>query len=105
VELATPPRAAQRHNHPALIVVGGGVAAAGDRWLATIRESIYRRSLPLATRELRIIRSPLDDRAGLMGAAFMVVDELFSRERLGRWIGLGSPVGRPDLVDQVYVAR
>ncbi len=91
--------------NPALIVVGGGVAAAGDRWLATIRESVYRRSLPLATRDLRIIRSPLDDRAGLMGGAFMVVDELFSRERLGRWIGLGSPVGRPDLVSHAFVAR
>jgi predicted NBD/HSP70 family sugar kinase len=91
--------------NPALIVVGGGVAAAGDRWLATIRESVYRRSLPLATRDLRIIRSPLDDRAGLMGGAFMVVDELFSRERLGRWIGRGSPAGRPDLVSPAFMVR
>jgi glucokinase-like ROK family protein len=91
--------------NPALIVVGGGVAAAGDRWLATIRESVYRRSLPLATRDLRIIRSPLDHQAGLMGGAFMVVDELFSRERLGRWIGLGSPVGRLDLVSHAYAVR
>jgi predicted NBD/HSP70 family sugar kinase len=53
--------------NPGLIVIGGGVAAAGDRLLATIRESVYRRSLPLATRDLRVVRSPLDDRAGLMG--------------------------------------
>jgi hypothetical protein len=32
-----------------------------------------------------------------MGAAFMVIDELLSQERLGLWIGDGSPIGRPDL--------
>ncbi len=39
--------------NPSLILVGGGVAAAGDMLLAAIRESVYRRSLPLATRELQ----------------------------------------------------
>jgi hypothetical protein len=27
-----------------------------------------------------------------------VIDQLFSRERLGRWIDHRTPVGRPDLV-------
>lgn len=43
--------------NPSLIAVGGGVAEAGDVYLATIRESVYRRSLPLATRELRSFRA------------------------------------------------
>lgn len=30
----------------------------------------------------------------LLGAAFMVVDELLSRERIGRWIPYGTPAGR-----------
>jgi predicted NBD/HSP70 family sugar kinase len=34
--------------NPSLIVIGGGVAGAGDLLLATIRQAIYRRSLPLA---------------------------------------------------------
>ena len=38
--------------NPSLIVIGGGVAGAGDLLLATIRQAIYRRSLPLATRDL-----------------------------------------------------
>ena len=38
--------------NPSLIVIGGGVAASGDLFLAAIRETVYRRSLPLATREL-----------------------------------------------------
>jgi predicted NBD/HSP70 family sugar kinase len=68
--------------NPSLILIGGGVASAGDFYLAEIRQSVIARSLPLATRSLHIARSPLADRAGLRGAAFMVVDELLSPERL-----------------------
>ncbi|WP_116048889.1 ROK family protein [Amycolatopsis palatopharyngis] len=85
--------------NPALVIIGGGVAGAGDLLLAAVRESVYRRSLPLATRELRIARSTLSDQAGLVGAAFMVIDELFTPERLGRWVEIGSPAGFPELVD------
>jgi glucokinase-like ROK family protein len=85
--------------NPALVIIGGGVAGSGDLLLAAVRESVYRRSLPLATRELRIARSTLSDEAGLVGAAFMVIDELFTPERLGCWIEIGSPVGFPELVD------
>lgn len=83
--------------NPSLIIIGGGVAGAGDSVLAAIRQTVYRRSLPLATRELRIARTSLGDKAGLYGAAFVVLDELFSRERLGRWLEHGSPAGFPEL--------
>ncbi|MFC4002422.1 ROK family protein [Prauserella oleivorans] len=85
--------------NPALVIIGGGVAGAGDLLLAAVRESVYRRSLPLATRELRITRSTLSDRAGLVGAAFMVIDELFTAERLAHWVEAGAPAGRPSLVE------
>ncbi|MFI6025134.1 ROK family protein [Amycolatopsis magusensis] len=85
--------------NPALVIIGGGVSGAGDLLLATLRETVYRRSLPLATRELRITRSTLGDEAGLIGAAFMVIDELFAPERLAHWIDTGSPAGRPALVE------
>jgi glucokinase-like ROK family protein len=77
--------------NPAMILLGGGVGASGDLLLATVRQAVYRRSLPLATRSLEIVRSPLSGQVGLRGAAFMVVDELFSRERLGHWLGEGVP--------------
>lgn len=77
--------------NPSLIVIGGGVAAAGDLYLAAVRQAVFSRSLPLATRELKILRSPLADQAGLMGAAFMVIDELLSKEQLAAWIENGSP--------------
>ena len=64
--------------NPSLIVIGGGVANAGDQLLAAIREAVYRRSLPLATRDLLILPSALGGRAGVIGAAAMVGDELFS---------------------------
>ena len=53
--------------NPSLIVIGGGVANSPDLLLASIRETVYRRSLPLATRELFIQRSSLGGLAGVIG--------------------------------------
>jgi glucokinase-like ROK family protein len=86
--------------NPSLVLLGGGVALAGDVILAAVREVVYRRSLPLATRELRIARSTLTPDPALSGAAHMVLDELFSRQRLGRWLPAGSPSGLPELADE-----
>ena len=77
--------------NPALIVIGGGVARSGDALLAAIRETVYRRSLPLATRDLLIKRSTLGALAGVIGAAAMVADELFARDTLARWVEAGVP--------------
>ena len=80
--------------NPSLIVIGGGVANSPDQLLAAIRETIYRRSLPLATRDLLIQRSSLGGLAGVIGASSMVVDQLFSREcASARWIEAGEPSG------------
>lgn len=83
--------------NPSLIVIGGGVARAGDPLLAAIRESVYRQSLPLATRELEIRQSALGSQSGVIGVAMMVTDQLFSRECLAHWVALGSPTGLPEL--------
>lgn len=84
--------------NPELIVLGGDAAKAGDLLLAAIRETVYRRSLPLATRELRIARSELDTHADIIGGAHMVIDEIFTPARLSHWLELGSTMGHPDLV-------
>jgi glucokinase-like ROK family protein len=83
--------------NPSLIVIGGGVAQSGDQLLASVRETVYRRSLPLATRELLIQRSSLAGLAGVIGAAAMVVDELFSREQISRWAAGESPFSMPEV--------
>jgi glucokinase-like ROK family protein len=83
--------------NPSLVVIGGDVASVGDLLLASIRETVYRRALPLATRDLRIVPSTLAGMSGLHGAAFVVIDELFSRERLPLWISHGSPAHHPEI--------
>ena len=84
--------------NPSLVVVGGGVAQSGDQLLAAIRETVYRRSLPLATRELILQRSSLGALAGVIGASSMVVEQLFSRDAMARWISVGGPT---DVVEQL----
>jgi glucokinase-like ROK family protein len=83
--------------NPSLIVIGGGVANSPERIMAAIRETIYRRSLPLATRDLLVRTSSLGGLAGVIGASTMVVDQLFSRESIGRWIEAGEPFGMPEV--------
>jgi len=83
--------------NPSLIVIGGGVAQSGDQLLAAIRETVYRRSLPLATRELLIQRSSLGALAGVIGGSSMVVDQLFSRDSIARWMDVGGPSGMPEV--------
>jgi glucokinase-like ROK family protein len=83
--------------NPSLILVGGGVSEAGDYYLAEVRQTVIGRSLPLATRSLQIVRSHLGDRAGLRGAAHMVMDALLSPEILPTWLDQGTPAGRAEL--------
>jgi glucokinase len=53
--------------HPDLIVLGGGVAELGDLLLCPVRETIRRRVGMFPTDEVRVERSALGDKAGLMG--------------------------------------
>ncbi len=84
--------------NPSLIVIGGGIANSPDVLLASIREAIYRRSLPLATRDLLIQRSSLGGLAGVVGASAMVVDQLFARDSIAAWIEAGDPSRAPEAV-------
>ena len=83
--------------NPSLVVIGGGVALSGDVLLAAIREVVYGRGLPLATRDLLVQRSSLGSLAGVIGASAMVVDQLFARESLARWVEAGAPAGMPEV--------
>jgi glucokinase-like ROK family protein len=83
--------------NPSLLVIGGGVAHSGDGLLAAVRETVYRRSLPLATRDLLIQRSSLGGLAGVIGASAMVLDQLFARENIGTWLAAGSSAGMPEV--------
>jgi glucokinase-like ROK family protein len=79
--------------NPSLIVMGGGLSGLGERYVASIREAIYRRSTPLATSDLVIKRSALGASAGLIGSAILVLDEIFSLQNVGRLMGPSGQVG------------
>ena len=53
--------------NPEVIVMGGDIAGAHEQLFAGIREVVYQRSTALATRNLQIVRSELDDQAGVIG--------------------------------------
>lgn len=62
--------------NPAVIVIGGDLVQAGQPLLAGIRETIYQRSTTLNTNDLLVISSELGDRAGVIGAAVMVIERV-----------------------------
>ena len=73
--------------NPSLVVIGGQLAHADEPLLAGIREIVYRRSLPLATRDLQITTSRLDKRASVTGLALMLGDHLFTPRSIDRMLG------------------
>jgi predicted NBD/HSP70 family sugar kinase len=68
--------------NPAVVVVGGELAARTPTLMAGIRESVYGRSLPLATRRLQIIPARLGDRSGMVGLTGMLTDYIFDARRI-----------------------
>src|SRR5215208_5200060 len=72
--------------NPGVIVIGGDIAHADEHLLAGVREVVYQRAVPLGTRSLRIVRSALDDRAGVIGAAAMVIEHVLAPEAVDRML-------------------
>ena len=70
--------------NPAVIVIGGDIAEAHAELLAGVREGIFSRSLPLATRDLRIVPCRLGDRAGVTGAAITAIEHVLSPAAVDR---------------------
>jgi glucokinase len=62
--------------NPQMIVVGGGLSGAGEWLLEPARRTMQRWGQPLAVREVRVVRSRLGGRAGLLGAAKLALDRL-----------------------------
>jgi predicted NBD/HSP70 family sugar kinase len=68
--------------NPRVIVLTGQLSSAEDHLLAGIREVVYQRSLPLATRNLQIVLSRLESRAGVIGVALLLADTIFTGPRI-----------------------
>jgi glucokinase len=65
--------------NPEMIVIGGGVAGAGNLLLDPARAALRRWAQPLAARQVRIRRSRLGSRAGLLGIAKLCFDHFEPR--------------------------
>lgn len=76
--------------NPSVIVVGGAVSAAGETFLAQVRQRVYELSLPLATRDLAIVRSHGDADEPLHGGAALAIEQLFEAT-FPRWFAAGRP--------------
>ncbi len=68
--------------NPDVIVLGGGVMAAGDLLLAPAREELRARALPPMD-ETPVVAAELGPEAGMIGAAAMAAMELEDREAVG----------------------
>jgi glucokinase-like ROK family protein len=67
--------------NPDMIVIGGGVSNLGNLLLSSIRQAVFNRSLPLATRNLQIVFSGIGSDSGVLGAIslglnYVLVSEL-----------------------------
>jgi predicted NBD/HSP70 family sugar kinase len=72
--------------NPGTIVVGGTLSSAGEHLIGGIREMIYQRCLPLAIEGLAIHTAHSDDRAGILGAAQLVIDAKLQPAVIGQTI-------------------
>ncbi len=66
--------------NPEVVVIGGGVIAAGELLLAPARAVVAERALPPSRDEVRIVAARFGVEAGMIGAAAMAFDGLD-----GRW--------------------
>jgi predicted NBD/HSP70 family sugar kinase len=72
--------------NPGAIVIGGDISEAHQQLLAGVREVSFGRSLPMATRDLKMGCSQLGDRAGVIGAAIMVIEHVLAPKTVDRVI-------------------
>ena len=75
------------------MVITGQTQNAGDFVLATIREMVYKRAAPLATRDLVLTCSSFDHQTGVSGGLFVSSNQV-----------IGIPIDE-DEVQNFYLAR
>lgn len=66
--------------NPEVVVIGGDLAYTHQHFITGIRGALYERLLPRSTRRLHVEVGRTGERAGVIGAATLVVDHVFSPE-------------------------
>ena len=79
--------------NPRVLALGGDLVLVQDHFVGAVRERLYQRTQPQAARGLRVVASSLGDRAGVVGAARLALEEVLSAEAVDRALaGRRQPV-------------
>ncbi|MGI5273769.1 ROK family protein [Nonomuraea sp. CA-218870] len=70
--------------NPEAIVIGGALSRVHEHLLAGVRETIYRRSLPLATHHLSIVPSRMGVDAAALGAGILAIEHYLSPDNINK---------------------
>jgi predicted NBD/HSP70 family sugar kinase len=70
--------------NPEVIVIGGALSRVHEHLLAGIKETVYRRSLPLATHHLSIVPSRTGINAAALGAGILAIEHYLSPDNINR---------------------
>jgi predicted NBD/HSP70 family sugar kinase len=76
--------------NPSQIVISGQLSECDEVLLSGVRERIYQRTSPLATRNLRLRTSDLAMFAGVTGLAFITVDHLLAADSLDELVAANA---------------
>jgi len=86
--------------NPDVVVLGGGLAGIGNAILVPLRRAMRQWGQPLATKQVRVVRSCLGEEAGILGAARYAFLRLEDMKHVSRKVLRGSAKGlRPNLFD------
>ena len=58
--------------NPEKVIIGGGVADAGDILLDPIREVVAKRAMPIQAAAVKIVPAELGNTAGVIGASLLI---------------------------------
>jgi len=62
--------------NPDCVVIGGGIANAGRVLFDKIKETVYKRAMPVQAKRVKIFKAKLGSDAGLIGAAILVKEKV-----------------------------
>jgi len=79
--------------NPDIVVLGGGLAAIGNPLLVPLRRAMQRWGQPLAVGQVRVMKSRLGEKAGILGAARYAFLKLEDMKDVSRKIFRGSTKG------------
>jgi predicted NBD/HSP70 family sugar kinase len=80
--------------NPGILALGGDLVRVQDHFLGAVRERVYQRTQPQAARGLLVVASRLGDRAGVVGAARLALEQVLSPESVDRALAARVPTVR-----------